>query len=30
MDSEKIAPSAGLTVRTETFISSPDGNTVKL
>jgi acetyl esterase len=30
MDSEKIAPSAGLTVRTETFISSPDGNTIKI
>ncbi|MDT7736933.1 MAG: hypothetical protein QOK09_302, partial [Mycobacterium sp.] len=30
MDSEDIAPSAGLTARTETFTSSPDGNTVKI
>jgi acetyl esterase len=30
MDSEDVAPSAGLTVRTETFSSSPDGNTVKI
>jgi acetyl esterase len=30
MDSEDVAPSAGLTVRTETFSSSPDGNTVKV
>ena len=30
MDSEKIASSAGLTVRTESFISSPDGNTIKI
>ena len=30
MDSEKIAPSASLTVRTETFISSPDGNAIKI
>src|SRR5580693_6249584 len=30
MDSEDIAPSAGLTVRTETFTSSPDGNTIKI
>jgi acetyl esterase/lipase len=30
MDSEDVAPSAGLTVRTETFTSSPDGNTVKI
>ena len=30
MDSETIAPSAGLTMRTETFVSSPDGNTVKI
>jgi acetyl esterase len=30
MDSEDVAPSSGLTVRTETFISSPDGNTVKI
>jgi acetyl esterase len=30
MDSEDVAPSAGLTVRTETFTSSPDGNTVQI
>jgi acetyl esterase len=30
MDSEDVAPSVGLTVRTETFTSSPDGNTVKI
>ncbi len=30
MDSEKVAPSAGLVVRTETFTSSPDGNTIKI
>jgi acetyl esterase len=30
MDSEDLAPSAGLTVRTETFISSPDANTIKI
>jgi acetyl esterase/lipase len=30
MDREDIAPSAGLTVRTETFVSAPDGNTVKI
>jgi acetyl esterase/lipase len=30
MDSEDIAPSMGLTVRTETFTSAPDGNTVKI
>jgi acetyl esterase len=30
MDSEEIAPSAGLAVRTETFTSSPDGNTIKI
>ena len=30
MDREDIAPSAGLTVRTETFTSAPDGNTVKI
>src|SRR5678816_4506694 len=29
-DSEEHAPSAGLSTRTETFISAPDGNTVKL
>jgi acetyl esterase len=30
MDSEDVAPSTGLIVRTETFTSSPDGNTVKI
>jgi acetyl esterase/lipase len=30
MDSEDVAPSTGLAVRTETFTSSPDGNTVKI
>jgi acetyl esterase len=30
MDSEKVAPSAGLVLRTETFTSSPDGNTIKI
>ncbi len=30
MDREDIAPSTGLTVRTETFTSAPDGNTVKV
>jgi acetyl esterase len=30
MDSEDLAPSTGLTVRTETFTSSPDGNTVNI
>src|SRR5271168_2784192 len=30
MDSQDVAPSAGLTVRTETLISSPDGNTIKI
>jgi acetyl esterase len=30
MDSEEIAPSTGLTVRTVTFTSAPDGNTVKI
>jgi acetyl esterase len=30
MDREDIAPSAGLTVRTETFVSAPDGNTVNI
>lgn len=30
MDSEEIAPSAGLVVRTETFTSAPDGNAVKI
>jgi acetyl esterase len=30
MDSEDVAPSAGLTVSTETFTSSPDGNTINI
>lgn len=30
MDSEEVAPSAGLTVRVESFISAPDGNTIKI
>jgi acetyl esterase len=30
MDREDLAPSTGLTVRTETFTSTPDGNTVKI
>ncbi|MEH2125343.1 alpha/beta hydrolase [Nostoc sp.] len=30
MDCEDVAPSTGLTVRTETFTSSPDGNTVQI
>jgi acetyl esterase/lipase len=30
MDSEVVAPSAGLSVRTETLTSSPDGNTIKI
>jgi acetyl esterase len=30
MDSEDLAPSSGLTVRTETFTSSPDGNIVNI
>src|ERR1700753_895515 len=30
MDSEAVAPSTGLTIRTETFVSSPDGNTVRI
>jgi len=30
MDNEQVAPSAGLTIRTETFRSEPDGNTVKI
>ncbi|HIG42623.1 MAG: alpha/beta hydrolase [bacterium] len=29
-DTEEIAPSAGLTTRTETFTSSPDGNTINI
>ena len=30
MDREDIAPSTGLKVRTETFVSSPDGNEIKI
>jgi acetyl esterase len=30
MDSEDVAPSAGLVTRTEEFISAPDGNTVNI
>ncbi|MGH7023545.1 MAG: alpha/beta hydrolase [Caulobacteraceae bacterium] len=30
MDNEQVAPSAGLVTRTETFISQPDGNEIKL
>ena len=30
MDSEEVAPSAGLSVRTEMLTSSPDGNTIKI
>lgn len=30
LDSEAVAPSAGLTTTVETFVSSPDGNTVKI
>jgi acetyl esterase len=30
MDTEMIAPSAGLSVRTERFTSSPDGNSVNI
>jgi acetyl esterase len=30
MDSEEVAPSTGLTVRTVTFTSAPDGNTVTI
>ena len=30
MDSEEVAPSAGLSVRTETLTSSPDGNTINI
>ena len=29
-DNEETAPSAGLTIRTETFISSPDGNSINI
>jgi acetyl esterase/lipase len=30
MDNEQVAPSKGLTVRTEEFTSAPDGNTIKV
>jgi len=30
MDSEAVAPSAGLEIRTETFTSSPDGNEIRI
>jgi acetyl esterase len=30
MDSEAVAPSSGLTIRTETFISEPDGNAIRI
>lgn len=30
IDTEAVAPSAGLTVRTETFVSQPDGNEIKV
>ncbi len=30
MDTEDVAPSAGLTVRTVSFVSAPDGNSVKI
>ena len=30
MDNEDIAPSKGLTIRTEQIISQPDGNTINL
>ena len=30
LDNEMVAPSAGLTTRTETFVASPDGNSVKI
>lgn len=30
MDNEQVAPSKGLTIRTETFASSPDGNEIKV
>lgn len=29
-DTEEVAPSKGLTIRTETFTSSPDGNTINI
>ncbi len=30
VDNEAVAPSAGLAIRTETFVSQPDGNTIKI
>ena len=30
VDNEQVAPSTGLAIRTETFTSAPDGNTVKI
>lgn len=30
MDNEQVAPSQGLSVRVETFVSEPDGNTIKI
>ena len=30
VDDERVAPSAGLSTRTETFVSAPDGNTVNV
>jgi len=30
IDNDAVAPSTGLSVRTETFISTPDGNSIKL
>ncbi len=30
LDNDEVAPSAGLVTRTESFVSAPDGNTIKL
>jgi len=30
MDNEQVAPSAGLSIRTETFVSQPDGNRIDI
>ena len=30
LDNEHVAPSAGLTTRTETFVSAPDGNSINI
>jgi acetyl esterase len=30
VDNETVAPSAGLAIRTEEFVSAPDGNTIKI